>query len=175
MTTAVAEKPSTYLLSREMEAARVLKEQLAAVAGDDEDAIRDTIEGETNLHEIIRKVVEEISAATANIEGIKAHVEKLRARQDRLEAGIEIKRTAILNAMAIGEIRKLDAGIATLSRKPVPPKLVVVDEASIPSEFWKRADPTLDKKALTSALKNEEKVPGAQLSNGGETLALRWS
>lgn len=174
MTTAVAEKPTGYLLSKEMEAARVLREQLRDIAGDDEDAIRDTIEGETNLHEVIRRVVEEISAATANVEGIKAHIEKLKARQERLEAGIETRRAAILNAMAIGEIKKLDAGIATLSRKPVPPKLVVVDETAIPSKFWKRAEPTLDKKALTSALKDEELVPGAQMSNGGETLALRW-
>lgn len=174
MSTAVAEKPTTYLLSKETEAARVLKEQLRDIAGDDEDMIRDTIEGETSLHEIIRQVVEEISAATANVVGIKAHIEKLKARQERLEAGIETKRTAILNAMAIGEIKKLDAGIATLSRKPVPPKLVVVDEAAIPSQFWKRADPTLDKKALTEALKSKTDVPGAQLSNGSETLALRW-
>lgn len=174
MTTAVAEKPTGYQLAKEMEAARVLKEQLRDLAGDDEDAVRDTIEGETNLHEVIRKVVAEISEATASVEGIKAHVEKLKARQARLEAGIETKRTAILNAMAIGEIKKLDAGIATLSRKPVPPKLVVVDETAIPSAFWKRADPTLDKKALTEALKGQTDVPGAQMSNGSETLALRW-
>lgn len=174
MSAATAEKSTAHHLSKEMEAARILKEQLRDIAGDDEDAIRDTIEGETNLHEVICQVVEEISTATANVEGIKAHIEKLKARQERLEAGIETKRTAILNAMAIGEIKRLDAGIATLSRKPVPPKLVVVDESAIPSEFWKRADPTLDKKALTAALKDEKQVPGAQMSNGGETLAIRF-
>jgi hypothetical protein len=65
--------------------------------------------------------------------------------------------------------------IATLTRKPVPPKVQILDEAAIPSQFWKRADPALDKKAIGDALKAKQDVPGATLSNGGETISLRWS
>ena len=162
-------------LQRETEAARILREQLSALADGDEDAVRDTIEGETSLHELIGSVVEEIAADCASIDGIKSHVETMRSRKERLEARVESRRAAVLNAMAVGEIKKMELAIATLSRKPVPAKALVLDEAQIPSQFWKRADPTLDKKALLDALKGERIVPGASLSNGGETIAIKWS
>jgi hypothetical protein len=162
-------------LQRETEAARILREQLADLMDGDEIAIRDTIEGETNLHELIASVAEDIATDEASVAGIKAHIETMKARKERLERRIEFRRSAILNAMSIGEVKKLELAIATLSRKPVPPKVQIVNEAEIPSQFWKRADPTLDKKAIADALKNNEQVPGATLSNGGETLAVKWS
>ena len=161
-------------LQRETEAARILREQLADIAGDDEDVLRDSIEGETNLHELIAAVVEEVAADAASVDGIKAHIETMRGRKERLEARIEAKRSAILNAMAIGEIKKMELPIATLSRKPTPPKVHIVDEAEIPSSFWKRAEPTLDKRALAEALKEKQAIPGVTLSNGSETLAIRF-
>jgi hypothetical protein len=162
------------LLQRETEAARVLREQLAAIVGDDADTMRDIIEGETNLHELIAKVVADVATDAANVAGIKAHIETMKARQERLESRIEVYRSAILNAMAIGEMKKLELPIATLSRKPTPPKVQITDEAAIPSQFWRRADPTLDKKAISDALKSNQDVPGATLSNGAETLAIRF-
>ena len=162
-------------LQRETEAARVLREQLADLAGGEEDAVRDTIEGATNLHELIGAVVEDIASDCASIEGIDAHLKTMRGRKERLEARVESRRAVILNAMAIGEIKKLELAIATLSRKPTPPKVQVIDEALVPSNFWKRADPSLDKRALLEALKGEQVIPGATLSNGGESLSLRWS
>lgn len=162
-------------LQRETEAARILREQLAEFADGDEATIRDTIEGETSLHELIAEVIEDVAAEEANVVGIKAHIETMKARKERLEARIAFRRAAILNAMSVGEIKTLPLAIVTLSRKPTPPKVQIIDEAAIPSNFWKRGDPTLDKKAISDALKNKEQVPGATLSNGGETLAVRWS
>jgi hypothetical protein len=161
-------------LQRETEAARILRAQLSDLADGDEDAIRDTIEGETSLHELIAKVIEDLAADEANVAGIKAHIETMKVRKERLEKRIEFRRAAILNAMSIGEIKTLPLAIATLTRKPVPPKLLITNETEIPSQFWKRADPTLDKKAIADALKNEQQVPGATLSNGSETLAIRF-
>lgn len=161
-------------LKRETEAARILREQLADLEGDEE-TIRDTIEGETNLHELIASVAEDIATDEASVAGIKAHIETMKARKDRLERRIEFRRSAVLNAMSIGEIKKMELAIATLTRKPVPPKVQITDETTIPSWFWKRAEPALDKKAIADALKNNEQVPGATLSNGGETLAVKWS
>ena len=162
-------------LQRETEAARVLREQLADLAGGEEEAVRDTIEGATNLHELIGAVVEDIASDCASIEGIDAHLKTMRGRKERLEARVESRRAVILNAMAIGEIKKLELAIATLSRKPVPSKALVLDETQIPAQFWKRADPTLDKRALLDALKGEQIIPGASLSNGSETIAIKWS
>lgn len=165
----------SHQLQRETEAARILRDQLLAMTDGDEEAVRDSIEGATNLHEMISAVVAEVAADCASVEGIKTHVETMRGRKERLEARIESRRSAILNAMAIGEIKKLELPIATLTRKPTPPKVQVIDEAAVPAEFWKRAEPTLDKRALLDALKDKQAVAGAELSNGGESLMVRWS
>lgn len=162
-------------LQRETEAARILREQLIALNADDPDVIRDTIEGETSLHELIASVVEEIAHDQAGVEGIKTHVKTMNGRRERLEARIESRRSAILNAMAVGGISTLQLAIATLSRKPVPPKVQIISEADVPAQFWKRSDPELDKKALLAALKDEQKIPGATLSNGSETISIRFA
>jgi Siphovirus Gp157 len=50
---------------------------------------------------------------------------------------------------------------------------LILDEAILPAKFWKAQDPKLDKKAVLDALKAKEDVPGASLSNGGETISIR--
>ena len=70
-------------------------------------------------------------------------------------------------------LRKLELPTATLSIKAVPAKAEITDEALLPSKFFKAQDPKLDKKAVLDALKAKEDVPGAVLSNGGETLSIR--
>lgn len=166
---------ASHQLQRETEAARILRDQIAALADGDEEVVRDTLEGVTDLHELIAAVVDEIAHDTASVAGIKGHIKNMEARRARMEARIESRRAAILNAMAIGEIKKLELPIATLSRRNTAPQLQTSDEAQIPSQFWKRADPSLDRKALLDALKGGQIVPGAELSNGGETLSVKWS
>jgi hypothetical protein len=63
----------------------------------------------------------------------------------------------------------------TLSLRAVAVSVIVIDETEIPTKFWKASAPKLDKRAVLEALKAKETVPGASLSNGGQTLALTWS
>lgn len=161
-------------LQRETEAARVLRAQLADLADGDEATIRDTIEGETSLHELIAKVIEDVAADEASVAGIDAHIDTMEARKERLKRRIEFRRAAVLNAMSIGEIKTLPLAIATLTRKPTPPKVMIIDEAAIPSQFWRRSDPKIDKVLLKGAIGAGEQIPGVELSNGGETLAVKW-
>lgn len=163
----------SHALHREMEAAKVLKAHLRELVGDDEEALRDTIEGETRLQELIALVMEEVGADAAAVEGIKLHIDKLETRCHRLKERIGHKKQAILAAMAMAEVKKLELPLCTLSRQRTAPSVQVIDETQIPSKFWKRADPSLDKKAIMAALKDKEIIPGAVLSNGGETLAVR--
>lgn len=164
----------SHALHREMEAAKVLKENLRALVGDDEETLRDTIEGATKLHELIAAVFEEVSADVAAVDGLEEHIKKLCSRKDRIKDRIEAKRQCVLAAMAMAEVKKLELPLCTISRKAVPPKIQITDETQIPSKFWKRADPALDKKALMTALRDKEVIPGATLDNGGETLAVRF-
>ena len=164
----------THGLHLETQAAQVLREQLIATYGDDDaDLIRDMIEGETSLRDMIAMTASEIVKDIGAIDGLDATIKRLKDRKDRIEKRISMSKTACLTAMQIAEISKLETHVATISRKSVPPSPVILEEGKIPSEFWKPQDPKLDKKAVLDALKAGKDVPGAQLSNGSETIQFR--
>ena len=191
---------ASFALSKQMEAARLLREQIADIAAGDADFIRDTIEGETSLHEQIGALAASIAEDEAVADGIKALLDNLGARKKRLEARADVKRALVACAMEIGELRKIDTPAGTVSLKPVPPKLIPTEESDIPARFWKVGDPILDRKALGDALKARDAalkeaqsvedqevralaiaaveaahppIPGATLSNGSLTISIR--
>lgn len=162
-------------LDQEIDAAKILRENLRDLIGEDDEALRDTLEGETQLHELIEQVVEFLGQDEERIAGIKEAVAQSNARKARLEKRVEMCRTVILNAMDVGELKKLELPIATVSRRATPAKVIITNEADVPSSFWTPQAPKLDKKLVKAALDSKKAVPGAELSNGGETLSIRRS
>ena len=162
-----------HTLHTATKAADVLKEQLREIAGDDLDVIRDTMEGEIDLRGLISLAAEQNLADAAIVTGVDDAMSRLRERKERYEKRIAMRRAAILAAMASGEIKNLETPAGTLTRKAVPPSVLIVDEAAIPSEYWKPGDPKLDKKAVNEAVKAGREVPGTMMGNGGETLSVR--
>jgi hypothetical protein len=137
--------------------------------------MRDTIEGETGLHEAIASVVALMREDEILMLGITEMLTSLEARRHRLEERAKRCRAAIEQAMNIGELTRLDLPEASLTLKRVPPGVEITDEAKIPAEFWKAQDPKLDKAALKAALKDGRAVDGATLGNGGITVQIRRS
>ena len=167
-----------HALHRQIEAARILLANFKDILGDDEQAIADTVEGETDLVEAIQRGVTRLSEVEAMITGLSSRMEKLKARCDRLSKQAEHLRTSIQTAMEVSGRKTVETELATLSRSRTPPKVVVTKEEDIPATYWVRGEPRLDKKALLAALKalpQNQKIPGAELSNGGETLTISWS
>lgn len=162
-----------HLLHTATRAADVLKEQLREIAGDDLDVIRDTLEGEIDLRGLISWAAEKNVEDAALVAGLTDTLKRLKERQDRIEKRIGMRRVAILAAMASGEIKSIETPVGTITRKAVPPSVLILDEAAIPSDFWKPSDPKLDKKAVGEALKAGREVPGAMMSNGGETIQIK--
>jgi hypothetical protein len=157
----------------EGEAARSLLANIRDVIGDDDEMALTAVEGETGLKECISEAIDRISDLSSHCEALDIRIKELSERRSRFEAQSERIKTAVFVAMGQAGLRKLELFQATLSVRAVPPKAEIVDEALIPSKFWKAKDPTLDKKAVLEALKAKEDVPGAALSNGGETLSIR--
>lgn len=164
---------AVHMLSLETKAAEILKLSLQEIAGDDETLIRDTIEGETSLRPLIASACEQIITDGGLVKGIAEVIKALSDRRDRIEKRIGMTRVACLTAMQVAELRTLETPSGTLSRKSIPQSAIIMDEAAVPSGFWKPQDPKLDKKAVLDALKAGEIIPGAQLSNGGETVQIR--
>lgn len=177
MSTQSAKANAGHALHVQIEAARVLLANYRDIIGDDEQAKADAVEGETNLNEAIHKGVVRLAELDAMRTGIASFLEKLKARDGRLAKQEEGLRTSIQTAMEIAERKTVETDLATLSRSPTPPKVIVVKEDEIPANYWVRGEPRLDKKALLAALKDlpkGETIPGAELSNGGESLRLLW-
>lgn len=154
-------------------AADVLKEQLREIAGDDAEVVCDTLEGEFDLPGLICKAVSENASDGALVKAIRQLEDDLAARRDRVEKRVSHRKVAILAAMQTAEMKTLETPAGTVTRKAVPPSLLVLDEAAIPAEFWKAQEPKLDRKALAEAVKAGAVIPGAQMSNGGETIQTR--
>ena len=163
----------TRQIQIEGEAARALLANIRDVIGDDEEMIETAIEGETNLKEVISDAVNRMAELEAHKTAIETLMNNLSERRSRFEDRQSRIKAAIHVAMGQGELRKLELPQATISLRAVPPKVEITDEAAIPSKYWKPRDPTLDKKAVLDALKVLEFVPGATLSNGGETISIR--
>lgn len=224
-------------LEKEIGAAKVLKSHLNELIGEeniDAATLTDAIGGETNLFEVIDAVVGQIGEDEAAAAALSLYMTKLAARKSRLDKRVELLRSALMNAVdttgqasvtsqletvaetiarrAMAKLTsgKIDATVATITIKDTPAKLVVTEEAEIPSIYWKTGDPTLDNRALTDALKAnrdtlagkhkeiEERIasgdmteaaaaeararvnaafpaiPGAELSNGGATIQIRF-
>ena len=164
-------------VSRELhlqgEAAKALLLNIRDVVEDDAEMIETAIEGETNLKEAISAAVDRILELDAHEEAITAQIKALSERKERFSHQSERIKAAVHVAMSQAELRKMELPVATISVRAVPPKAEITDEAILPSRFWKPQDPKLDRKAILDALKAKEEVPGATLSNGGETISIR--
>lgn len=140
---------------------------------DDPKAILDTLEGETNLNEALLVVADSALDDETMAEAIKLRIEALQARKSRCEVTAENKRGLIIMVMERAGLKTIKGPGATLTVRPLLGKAMVDNEAEIPAKFWKPQDPSLDKSALTEALRNGEAVEGAKLSNGGVSLTIR--
>jgi Siphovirus Gp157 len=160
-------------LHKETEAARLLLAQMADIIGDDEEARRGLVEGETNLHEAVSSAIKMIGEDKAAIAAIKEYACKLGDRAGRLEKRVENTRTAIAVAMDLASEKSIQTPFGTVSLKDTPRIAVVTEESDIPSTFWKPQPNKLDKTALTKALREGQAIPGASLSNGGTTIAIK--
>lgn len=159
-------------LHKETRSASVLRADIVALT-DDEDAIRDTLEGATSLREAIAAVLISIEDDQAMVDGCTVRIGDLQTRRDRVEQRIETKRAMVERAMLVGGIRKIETPVGTVSLADKAPAAVIENEAAIPAEFFKVPEPRLDRTSVTRALRDGRSVPGARLDNGGVKLVLR--
>lgn len=161
-------------------AAKTLRAHLADILTDDEwaedaDLIRDSIEGQTNLHEAIEGAAALVLETEGHLARIKMIAERLEARKRRYEARVRNVKMAVSVAMEMGELKSLELPFGTISQRNKPRALILQDESAVPSDYFVTPAPKLDRKALTAALKKGATISGAELDNGGVTVAFRWS
>jgi hypothetical protein len=157
----------------------ILREELLrAYPGlvEDDQALSDTLEGISDFADAVAAVVRSMDDDEMMAVGIGCRCEELKARQQRYEARFASKRVALALAMERAGEKKIVAPDFTLSLTPTPQKAIITDEAILPADYLARPDPPAprpDKRLILQALKDGYEVPGATLSNGGQTVTLR--
>jgi hypothetical protein len=139
---------------------------------DDEQALADTLEGETDLADAVASLIRGARQDEAFEEaGAKIAAEQ-RERASRYGQRAIKQRDAALSLMQAAGLSKIERPDFTASVGKGVAKVIVKEEAAIPAEFCrlKRA-PNLV--AVAGALKAGQPIPGALLSNAEPTLTVR--
>lgn len=139
---------------------------------EDETLRADVLEGETDINNVLAKLVQEREAAYAMAEGVKVPVNDLRERKARLERRGDGYGEAIERVMSAAGLSKVTLPSATISVSQAAPSVVIEDEASIPERFI-RIKREIDKTAINAAVKAGEEIPGVVVNNGGSRLTVR--
>ncbi len=161
-------------LTHELAHHQYLRERLQADFPDaDEETLQDTLEGLSNLTEMLSAVVRSQLDDQALVSALKIRVADMRERLERLDTRAGKKRELITSVMERAEIKKVTEPDFTLSLRRTPPPLVMTDEKEIPERFWRPQDPKLDRAGLILALKGGQQIPGASLGNGGIAISVR--
>ena len=127
-----------------------LRKQIAELT-DDEEAIRDTLEGELaegEFESIISRLLAERAEALAVVEGRKIYIQTLEAANAQATARAEAIKGLIGTAMRAASQDKYQGALGTVSFGRGKEKVEVLDVSKLPGKFLK---PVVDK-----ALVNEE-------------------
>lgn len=153
---------------------RVIRDRLKAEDPTiDEQTLADTVEGLTDLHEIIQAIIRSALADEALVTGLKCRISDMQGRLERLQDRASKRRQIAKDVMVELDLKKITAPDFTVSIRPGMPALMVIDEAAVPPIYWEPGQPRLKRQALAADLKQGDEVPGAALSNPEPVLSVR--
>jgi hypothetical protein len=139
----------------------------------DEVTLADTVEGLTDLHEVITATVRSALMDEAFAQAIRLRIKEMQERLARLERRAVQKREICRDAMVQAEIKKIAAPDVTISLRPGTPSLVIADEKLVPIEFWEPQPARLRRQEIINELKRAQTIPGAELAESGPVLSVR--
>jgi len=139
----------------------------------DEQTLADTVDGLTDLHEILAAIIRAALADEAMATGLKCRISDMQDRLERLQDRAAKRRQIAKDAMVELDLKKVVAPGFTASIRPGMPALVVLNEDAVPKTYWEPGEPRLRRQVLALDLKGGAEVAGATLSNPEPVLSVR--
>ena len=139
----------------------------------DEQTLADTVEGLTDLHEIVIAIIRSALADEALVTGLKCRIADMQGRLDRLQDRASKRRQIAKDVMVELDLKKITAPDFSVSIRPGLPSLMVIDEAAVPSIYWQPTAPRLKRQELLTELKDGAEIEGVALSNPEPVLSVR--
>jgi hypothetical protein len=139
----------------------------------DEQTLADTVEGLTDLHEIIQAIIRSALCDEALIAALKCRVADMQDQLARFQDRASTRRQIAKDVMVELDLKKIMAPDFTASIREGTPSLMVIDEAAVPKIYWDPGEPRLKRQALASDLKQGEEIDGVALSDPEPVLSVR--
>jgi uncharacterized protein YlxW (UPF0749 family) len=118
-----------------------------------EEAIEDKAENVAKL----------IKCLDSDCKAIKEEEQRLADRRKALENKISSIKEYLQNQMEVAGLNKVKRPTITISIQANPPSVEVMDESLIPSTYMVPQPSKIDKRAILTALKEGEFIPGASI------------
>jgi Siphovirus Gp157 len=139
----------------------------------DERTLSDTVEGLTDLHEIVTAIIRSALADEALATGLKGRIADMQERLDRLQDRASKRRQIAKDVMVELDLKKITAPDFSASIRPGLPALQVLNEDAVPSIYWQPGEPRLKRQVLLGELKDGAEIEGVALSNPEPILSVR--
>jgi hypothetical protein len=139
----------------------------------DEQTLADTVEGLTDLHEIVMAIIRSALADEALIQGLKCRISDMQGRLDRLRDRASKRRAIAKDVMVELDLKKLTAPDFTASIREGMPALMVLNEDAVPSIYWAPGEPQLKRQLLAHELKDGAEIEGVALAEPEPVLSVR--
>lgn len=146
---------------------------LAEIPDLDQETLADTLEGMTDLQQMLGEVVRSALEDEALAAGLSLRMGDMKARLERLGARAKRKRTLVLNTMTEARLQKIAEPDFSASLRQGTATLEVDAEDRIPADYWKPQPPRLDRQGLLAALKGGAMIEGAFLAPPQMQLSVR--
>ena len=139
----------------------------------DEQTLADTVEGLTDLSELVAAVVRSSLADEALAEGLRTRMDEMQERIERFQDRAAKRRQIAKEAMLQAELKKVTAADLTISIRPGVPALEILNEGAIPDVYWQPGAPRLNRQALLSELKGGSDIEGVALTTPEPVMSVR--
>ncbi len=165
---------SLPILSAEVSTYLILSDQLKAQYAEiDEETLRDTLEGISQLPDLLEAIIRSSLEDGGLVEALKARIGEMQERLSRLRTRQDAKRTLVTWAMEKSGLERHQAPDFSIFLRTSPPRLEISDQENIPGEFFIAQAPRLDRTGLSAALKRGDPIDGAHLVPGERGLTVR--
>tara|TARA_R100001369_G_C3221186_1_gene150087 strand:+ start:61 stop:546 length:486 start_codon:yes stop_codon:yes gene_type:complete len=149
-----------------------MSDQIRMMTGDDTDTFLDTLDGETDVMDILGKLLQERAEASIYETSTKELAATYNSRAKRLanrQSAISITIGQLLDAM--GE-KKVQHPLATISRTKARWSVSITDADQIPTQLM-NVTTKPDLAAIKKQMDQGEIVPGCEISPGQPSITVR--
>lgn len=140
----------------------------------DEQLKLSTLEGETELNEVVSALLSGNEDDEGMIAQVKEQIDVRKERIARFERRIETRKNAIVSLMDTAQLTKLPLPEATVSLRTLSGRPKVIDLDALPSAFvTEEVVRKPNNEAIAEAFGRGETIPGVVRTNGAASLTVR--